>query len=148
MSEEVAVKQKLGVRFWIILGLVLLLLIGGTATGVVFYMRSLNPGIGQVKELPTYQIPMNTFTVNLKDSNYRRFLRLEITLETNQKKVIAEMNEKGYRIKDSVIAVLSEKNVSDLNGKDALKDELIAAINANLEEGEIIGLYFEQFIIQ
>lgn len=148
MNEQVAVKQGFGVRFWIISGLLLLLVIGGTAAGVYYYVRSLNPGTGQVRVLPTYQIPMNTFTVNLRDSNYRRYLRLEITLETNQKKVLKEMAEKEYRVKDSIIAILSEKNVSDLDDKIALKRELMQAINYNLSEGEIIGLYFGQFIIQ
>lgn len=148
MSEQVAEKKRLGVRFWIIFGLALVLVAGGTAGGVYFYIRSLNPGLEQAKILPTHQIPVDTFTVNLKDSNYRRFLRMEITLETNEKKVIKEMNEKNYRIRDTVIAVLSNKSPSDLDDKLSLKQELVNAINHDLTKGKIIGIYFNQFIIQ
>jgi flagellar basal body-associated protein FliL len=144
LSEQEG-KRKLGKGFWIILAVVVLVVMAGTAAGVYFLLA---PNMAQERELPTYQVPLETFTVNLKDNNYRRFLRTYITVETSEKKVIKEMTEKQYKIKDTINSVLAAKNAGDLEDRDRLKEELIAAINSHLTEGEVVGLYFEQFIIQ
>lgn len=149
MSEQVVAKRGLGLRFWIILVIVILLVIGASAGAVYYYVRPLlNPELVQTKVLPTHKVLLDPFTVNLKDSNYRRYIRTEITLETNQKKVVGELTEKDYRIRDKVIGILSKKNVSDLSDKEALKHELIGAINEDLVNGEVVGIYFEEFMIQ
>lgn len=144
MSEQDG-KRTLGRGFWIILAVVVLVIMVGTAAGVYFLLA---PNLAQERELPTYQIPLETFTVNLKDNNYRRFLRTNITVETTEKRVIKEMTEKQYKIKDTINSVLAAKNAGDLEDRESLKKELILAINAHLTEGKIVGLYFEQFIIQ
>jgi flagellar basal body-associated protein FliL len=138
-------KKRLGRGFWIILVVVFLLVVAGTAAGVYFLLA---PNMAQERELPTYQIPLEAFTVNLKDNNYRRFLRTNITVETTEKKVIKELTEKQYKINDTINSVLAAKNAGDLEDRDRLKEELIAAINSHLTEGDIVGLYFEHFIIQ
>lgn len=145
MSEKVEGKRTLGRGFWIILVLVILLVMAGTAVGVYVFLM---PASGLERELPTYEIPLETFVVNLKDSNYRRYLRTEISVETNEKKVISEMTTKEYKIRDTINTVLSSKTVSDLGDREAIKQELIDAINSHLTQGDVVGLYFNQFIIQ
>ncbi|NLC77286.1 MAG: hypothetical protein GX750_06665 [Clostridia bacterium] len=145
MSDQEG-KKGLGRGFWLILAVVILVVMAGTAVGVYFFLGPRAEALE--REVPTYQIPLETFTVNLKDSNYRRFLRAEITVETTEKKVIREMTDKLYKVKDTINSVLASKTAQDLEDRQRLKEQLIAAINSHLTEGEIVGLYFEQFIIQ
>lgn len=145
MSDQEG-KKGLGRGFWLILAVVILVVMAGTAAGVYFFLGPRAEALE--REVPTYQIPLETFTVNLKDSNYRRFLRAEITVETTEKKVIREMTDKLYKVKDTINSVLASKTAQDLEDRQRLKEQLIAAINSHLTEGEIVGLYFEQFIIQ
>ena len=56
-------------------------------------------------------------------------------------------------IKDAVIRVLSSKTVKELlslDGKEQLKEELIEAMNEaiGLDEGPIVAIYFQEFILQ
>lgn len=135
----------MGRSFWIILAVVVVLVMVGTGVGVYFFLVS-NQGIE--RELPVYEISLETFTVNLKDSNFRRYLRTEISVETHDRKVIGELKEKRYKIRDTINAVLSSKAVADLVDREALKDELLDAINSHLTKGQIVGLYFDEFLIQ
>ncbi len=148
MSNEEIPQRKLGARFWIVLSLVLIIIIGGTATGIWFYLSKNQFGEVQEKELPTYKIPLSFFTVNLKDNNYKRYVRLEITLETNEKKLPKEVEENSHRIRDVIIGTLAGKTVADLEDRDALKAELIGALNNVLEKGIVNGIYFDQFMVQ
>ena len=63
------------------------------------------------------------------------------------------MSAREPMIKDAIIRVISAKSVKELltpEGKDALKDELVEAINEALalDEGPVIAVYFIEFILQ
>lgn len=148
MSNEEKPKGRFGWRFWLILILVLILTIGGAATGTILYLGGKIPGEEKEKAVPVYQAPMGNFTVNLKDNNYKRYLRMELTLETNEKKLIKEIEENNHRIRDVIIVELAGKSVADLENREELKDELMNAINAILTKGEVSGIYFAQFMFQ
>lgn len=56
-------------------------------------------------------------------------------------------------VKDAVIRVLSSKRGEDLlttEGKETVKEDLIEALNEAVaaEEGPIVGIYFQEFLIQ
>ncbi len=94
---------------------------------------------------------INSFTVNLADSGYRRYLRTTVTIEFVSKDVEKELQIKLHRIKDIFLDILRSKSVSDIDTAEkteTLKKELINALNIELREGEITGLFFEEFIIQ
>ncbi|MBZ4686947.1 MAG: flagellar basal body-associated protein FliL [Clostridiales bacterium] len=94
---------------------------------------------------------LQSFTVNLADTGYRRYLRTTITMEYVSKDLEKEVNLKIHRIKDIVLNILRSKKVRDLNSPqntEKLRQELLNAINYELTKGKIIGLYFEEFIIQ
>ncbi|HHX51435.1 MAG TPA: hypothetical protein GX711_08360 [Clostridia bacterium] len=148
MNEQAAAKPKNGPRFWLVLALVLVLVAVATGIGVYFFARDRVAGAQEVKQLPVYQLPLKPFTVNLADSNFRRYLRVQITIEVNKKSLISELNSKEYRARDTIISLLSGKQVTELEEKENLRLELVEAINGLLDEGEIAGVYFEEFIIQ
>lgn len=95
--------------------------------------------------------PAWSLVINLADANVPRFLKVTFTFELDRAITVAEMQEKEPIIKDAVIGLISSKTMSDLRGYEAqlvLKEEIISRINAILETGRIINVYFTEFIIQ
>ncbi len=63
------------------------------------------------------------------------------------------MVEREAQIKDAIIRVLASKTPADVltsDGKEALKEELIEAVNEaiGLEEGPVVNIYFNEFLVQ
>ncbi|MGI6711706.1 MAG: flagellar basal body-associated FliL family protein [Bacillota bacterium] len=89
--------------------------------------------------------------VNLSDINYSHYLKTSIVLEYQGKKLGKELNDKTYRVKDTIIKVLRKKSTEDLDTAEEinkLKKELLTQINTQLKEGKVDSVYFEDFIIQ
>lgn len=94
---------------------------------------------------------LDSFVVNLADADYRRYLRVTLTLEYCEPELEKELLAKKHRIRDVVIEVLRSKKIADLGSggqTDALRKQLAEAINQNLTQGKIEGLYFEEFLVQ
>lgn len=94
---------------------------------------------------------LDSFVVNLADADYRRYLRVTLTLEYCEPELEKELLAKKHRIRDVVIEVLRSKKIADLGSggqTDALRKQLQEAINQNLTQGKIEGLYFEEFLVQ
>ncbi|KUO52530.1 MAG: hypothetical protein APF76_05725 [Desulfitibacter sp. BRH_c19] len=135
---------------WVLILTIPLIIVSGL---LGFYFSTVanatDDGTILMKDVQTVTIP--SFTINLADAGHRRYLRTQITLEHAEKKLVSELELKGHRVKDTIINILREKKVVDLDSNEkteALRQELIASINEILVDGEIIGLYFEEFIIQ
>ncbi len=95
--------------------------------------------------------PAWSLVINLADANVPRFLKVTFTFELDRAITVAEMQEKEPIIKDAVIGLISSKTMADLRGYEAqliLKEEIISRINAVLETGRVINVYFTEFIIQ
>lgn len=129
---------------------------GSSSGGIVGGIRNIfGSGAGSDGQAP--QGPVNdkdvkvtqidSFVVNLADQG--RYLRTTITLEYTDTAVERELAAREYRVRDAIISVLRTKQVADLqpSATGALREELITAINQALS-GKIIGLYFDEFIIQ
>lgn len=91
---------------------------------------------------------LDSIVVNLADPGLRRYLRTKITLEYSDPRLTSELEDKVYRIRDSIISVLRNKKTEDLQDEEALKQELVAAINVQLDSGQVGRLYFEEFLVQ
>lgn len=62
-----------------------------------------------------------------------------------------EMTQRMPIINDGLVTVLSSKTYEEIYtvaGKDALKDEIIAALNETLPELHVIAVYFTEFVVQ
>lgn len=127
----------------ILLVLLILLMAGGAA----YYMLVLKDN-GGVQEKPIIKTTLDQFTVNLADGNFRRYVRMTLTLEYTEKKLTKELEEKKHRLRDVVISLLMTKRVSDMSDHTIIRQELEDAINSVLTKGQITGIYFEDFIIQ
>lgn len=63
------------------------------------------------------------------------------------------LTHRGPIIRDAIIHVLSSKKAAEvlsLEGKEQLKEELVEALNeaSGLEEGPVVAVYFNDFIVQ
>ena len=92
---------------------------------------------------------LGNFTINLRGSGGGRILRLEVQVDTDPEssETIKALTPK---IRDSVIAVVSDYTWSELEGTDGktrLKDELLARIGGIAEPVEVHSVYLTTFVV-
>ncbi len=96
-------------------------------------------------------VMLEDITVNLLAEKRTHYLRLKIGLEVADPLVEAEIAERSAEIRDIVITSASERRVDELitvRGKEQLKEELRNRINARLQQGELLNVYFSDFVVQ
>lgn len=109
------------------------------------------------KHVPTVEMPLGEFVVNLADTGTVRYLKADIVLE-----VAGEAKSGGHgghgessgpdaKIRDAVIEVLSSKHFEELvkpDGKEVLKKDIIKSVNKRLNGSEVVEVYFSEFAMQ
>lgn len=96
-------------------------------------------------------VELPPFIVNLADTEQARYLRMTVSLG-----VAGEGGEKPdqlfiTRIRNAMLAVLSEKSsdqILTVEGKTALRKELLQAAKAASEDPEVQAIYITDFIVQ
>lgn len=95
--------------------------------------------------------PLEGFTANLAQGDGpRRFVRLTTVLMISDDSSQEEFNRRKPQIRDSIITTLNGKRPEDLlnvEGKNFLKEEIKAAINAFLVDGRVIDVFYTSFQI-
>jgi len=95
--------------------------------------------------------PLDTFIVNLADKGGKRFLRITMDLELSGNDLANELTKRKSQIADGILMILPTKRFEDIRsveGKIALRDELISKTNSFLKTGKITNIYFKEFVIQ
>lgn len=95
--------------------------------------------------------PLDPFIVNIYDGQELRYLKVKVELEMVGPAVKGEIEGRLAPIRDSVLILLSAKtlqDIQDVQGKNALKDEILGAINKNIPPGKISKVYFTDFVVQ
>ncbi|MGI9951207.1 flagellar basal body-associated FliL family protein [Moorellaceae bacterium AZ2] len=150
-EEEETIKGK-GSKPWLVIVLiaVLVLMSGGFAYLYLTGNRAVAGPDSRREARPAqiHKLTLDDIVVNLADPGLRRYLRTKITLEYTNPHLEGELNEKIHRVRDAVIGILRNKKTEELRQEEALKRELLAAINSQLERGQVEDLYFEEFIVQ
>ena len=98
---------------------------------------------------PVYSL--DTFIVNLADKGGRRFLRITMDLELKDESFAGEIDKRLSQIKDSILMILPTKrfeDISNVEGKIALRDEIMTKLNSLLKNEIITNIYFVEFVIQ
>ena len=104
-----------------------------------------------VKAMVKALLSMETFVVNLADPGGKRYLRVTIALEIDDKDFVEEAKKNVPQMRDKVLLILPAKMFKDIrtsSGKDALREEIIAQLNPLLDKCKITNLYFQEFVIQ
>lgn len=98
---------------------------------------------------PIYHL--ETLIVNLADKGGRRYLRVTMDTELTDADVTYKIDERLPIVKDAVLKILSTRTFDSINsieGKNALRDEIIASLNEILKKESITNLYFTEFVVQ
>lgn len=147
--------KKSSVLLIIIIVLLLIVILAAVLifTGIV-KLPFLSVAQGQTEETalqPRLLYSLQEFQVNLADSGTKRFLRTSIDLAYNEKKLTKELETRQSEIRSLIITVLRSKHVADLGepgGMKSLEEDLLATLNSALVEGEIMAVYYREFIFQ
>jgi flagellar FliL protein len=164
-EEEVVLPKPKKSRKWPVVILSLILLTGAAVGGVIFLApgvipNSLNfwgtkaPG-NKEKETERksqgYIYSMDPFVVNLADQGRLRYLKIRMSIESQEMKVNEEYEKRLPQLRDTILTVLSSKSygeISDSEGKRKLREEIILKLNRLLRGFQVKTVYFTEFMIQ
>ena len=96
-------------------------------------------------------LPLETFIVNLADKGENRYLRVTMDLELGNPELEAEITKRLPQVRDSILMILPTKRFEDIStvqGKTALREQIQEAINGFLAKGKITNIYFKEFVVQ
>lgn len=142
-----------------ILGIVAIVLLGafGSAFITSWYFQKQDAELA--KEAISDQTPLagaivsiENLTADLRTANRSTaFVRTTVILEVPDRRTAAELEEREYRLRDAIIAVLrsfSADEVEAEEGADRMKHEIKNAIDPLLNRGEVLGVFFNELVVQ
>ena len=94
---------------------------------------------------------LDTFIVNLADKGGTRYLRVTMDLELGNSDLEDELYKRLPQVRDSLLMILPSKRFEDIStvqGKKALRDEMLEALNGYLGQGKITNIYYKEFVVQ
>ncbi|MBN2809571.1 MAG: flagellar basal body-associated FliL family protein [Deltaproteobacteria bacterium] len=151
-------KSKKGLLIIIIL--VVLLLGGGGFGAYWFLLRTPAPTAEELAAQEAARKPepvilpvfaLKPFVVNLADKKSRRYLKVTMKLELSNPELLEEVEKRQAQIRDVVLTLLSSKTadeISTMEGKFLLRQDIIKRVNVNLVTGKITKIYWEEFVVQ
>jgi flagellar FliL protein len=72
-------------------------------------------------------------------------------LELANPEMEVEITKRLPQVRDSILMILPTKRFEDIStvqGKTALRDEVIKTLNGFLVQGNITNIYFKEFVVQ
>lgn len=94
---------------------------------------------------------IDDLVINPAESGGRRYLVVELALETTNTNLLEEARSKEIWIRDAVITLLTQKTTEELletTARTDLKKQILATLNAKMLEGRFERLYFKKYILQ
>lgn len=155
-SQEPAPKKKRSFLKLIVIVLLSSALLAGGFFGGKYYFKkggAALSGAEKTSEVPVAPVlwPMDPFVVNLMGNNGERYLKAVIQLEASNAKTTETLNLMKPKLRDNILDLLSSKSYKDLmdvSGKQRLREEIAMRLNSYLTDGEILKVYFTEFVIQ
>ena len=109
-------------------------------------------GAGEHGGAPAPQfVSIDSFVVNVSDGEGDRFLKVKIDLEVSSADVSKEIEQRMPQVKDIMIGLLSSQNataVRSMEGKDRLREQVLARLNAVVRTGVVRQVLFTEFVVQ
>ena len=94
---------------------------------------------------------LDTFIVNLADQGGKRYLRVTMDLELTNAELNTELEKRLPQVRDSILMILPSKRfdeISSVEGKIALRNQILESLNGFLTQGKITQIYFNEFVVQ
>ncbi len=136
----------------IILPVVLLLMAGG---GAFAYFKFFKGGDekGEAKKHDSKAVvqEIDTFMVNLMDTGGRRFLKVTMKVKCDSAPLADEFKTRSFEMRDIILLILMAKEYEDVTqpeDKVNLKKEIVTALNRALKKGQVLDIYFTEFLVQ
>jgi flagellar FliL protein len=95
--------------------------------------------------------PISDIVVNPSGTGGKRYLCTTVALEAAAQVVADEVTEREPQIRDLLIEILSRRNVeelSDLQTREGIREEIKESVNDLLRTGDVVGVYFSNFVLQ
>lgn len=161
--QEQEGKKKGGKLKWIIIAVLLVALAGGGYFAYTkFFANSSDNATAETEQAAEggeqvaadaegQLVPLPMFLVNLADPLGRRYLKLGLEVEVRDEKVQADLTKNEAKIKDTMLLLLSSKTfdqLSTLQAKVELKQEIVRRLNQILGNGSILRVYITEMVIQ
>ena len=102
------------------------------------------------KEFIGKLVPLETFLVNISGTRGRKLVKINMELEVTNAEVQEEVEKIKPKIRDYIIIIASSKTFNEIStreGKDALREEIKNQVNLFLTKGQIVRVYFTEFIL-
>ena len=174
MAEEKEIQKKetqakeaapaKGSRKWLVSAIIIVFLAGGGA-GAYLYLGKAGGGEGEGPESAAQSAetgrsqrqpliyPLDSFIVNLMDNSSaaRRYLKVTMSLEVDGEANKTKTDRHKVQLRDTIILLLSAQgfdDISTLEGKLGLKQEIQARVNQILGAGTVSKIYFMEFVVQ
>lgn len=152
MEKKEKVKGKGKGKIIIIFLLVIVLGAGGFFGYRIFAANSSNKkaAVTAEKTVSGYTFGLDEVLVNLSDEGSTRYIKIQIYIGYDNKKLTSELTENKAVLRDKVISVLRTKNSSDFSpqGVENIKKELLTKINPLLDKGQATNIYFYDILVQ
>ncbi|MBN1522363.1 MAG: flagellar basal body-associated FliL family protein [Candidatus Aureabacteria bacterium] len=106
--------------------------IGKKGTGIIFSLDS-------------------DFIVNVAGTGATRYLRVAIAFEVEDAATESEIKDRTTQLRDMIILTLGTKKMEQLDSvaaRDELKRELLNKVNDLLKSGNVVNIFFTDFVIQ
>lgn len=94
---------------------------------------------------------LDTFIVNLADEKRNRYLRVTMDLELVDAMDTDKLTERLPQVRDSILMILPSKRfveIASMEGKTALRDEIIAKLNSLYSKEVVSNIFFTEFVVQ
>lgn len=142
-------------KLFIIIGALVAVLAGGGA-GAWFFMGKGGDDAKHVKEEPAkppVYLPLETFTVNLTDSE--QFLQIDLTLQLDDPEQVEAIKLHMPRVRSRMLTLLASQQAENLlapEGKQKLAKEIVAQLNQPFDPKgkpqKVLDVLFTSFVIQ
>lgn len=148
---------KGGKKKLIIIAAAAVLVIGGGA-GAYFVMGKKDHAAEEAAHAPAKKtvafVDLKDMTVNLAPTPLQqggRFMKLKVSLEVSDPKIVAEITPLLPRVEDSFQVYMRELRASDLEGSAGtyrLKEELLRRVNIAVHPAKVDALLFKELLVQ
>ncbi|BCZ48586.1 hypothetical protein psyc5s11_46530 [Clostridium gelidum] len=145
---------KSGKGVMIILFILGLLVLGAaTFGGVYLYMKTSKTIDAKEVVIENTYMDLKEFTVNLADEGGKRYFKGELSLgyDITKDKLKTELTANEVVVRDDIIFYFKSQKadyINNVENKEAMKKQLIEAINKDLTKGKITDIRFKSMIIQ
>ena len=152
-TEKNLMPEKSKLKLIIIATLVLFIGAVGIFAYNEFIKNTEARAVTQKEENVGVVCPLKSFVVNLLDKRGlgKRYLKVTLEVEVAKEEDRQLIDGSKPKIRDSILLLLSDQKLNEINtmeGKLALKQDLLSKMKQILGEGVVRRIYFTEFIVQ